>query len=161
MFAPATLLDAVQNRDRDATACRCNCRAACARNCALVPMTAMRLILARSSGSRPSFFSSTMDSSRDFQRQRLVFGRVVFGDGNLRIGNHRRRIKQARAGIGRRARGAARRQFPFPMIKPRLSTARTRRVVIRAAAEIAAGLDGAARRLPRAWRRICGCAKMS
>ena len=58
-------------------------------------MTAMRLILARSSGSRPSFFNSTMDSSRDFQRQRLVFGRVVLVNADFRIRHHCRRIEQA------------------------------------------------------------------
>ena len=49
------------------------------------PMTAMRLILARSSGSKPSFFKQHDGFLGDFERQRLVFGRVVLVNADFGI----------------------------------------------------------------------------
>ena len=108
-------------------------------------MTAMRFIFVRSSGSTSVVFQKHDGFARDFERERLVLGRVVFGNWNFRVRNFLRRVEQSRDGSVLSNRRETAVSISFSEIKP-IFTARVKRIVIRAAAQIIAGLHGIRRR---------------
>ena len=95
--------------------------------------------------------------ARHLQRQRLVFGRVVLRNRNLRVRHFVRRIKQSEPEP--RLQQVTNRGVNFLLRDQSLLHGASQAVVVRAAAKVATGFHRERRRLLPMWRRFCGSQK--